>query len=634
MCLFEMPAAPDVSVELRRTKRHKFRRYTTLLSKNGVRELTAVDFMESYVEENRKRNGHNSNISFLCADVTALEFAEGSFDMVFSNWLLMYLTDAEVDALLQRVLSWLTPQGHLFIRESCFHQSGNVKRAENPTFYRSPLQYATSLSRCCTPQDDVYRLVKAKSIQAYINHYRNPNQLCFLVQKTCTASGGGGVAELERRLSAATLLETVHGAAWGCRGGEAAAQLLAGRGDSVRGKTVLDANCGTGGLVTLLAHQGAARVVGLTSSAVNLHLALLHLGSKGQEIITKTFFELSSLLEWQRRDKFDIVCAHDLPLDQLNGPHVLAKLKTLLKESGQMFISVCTSDIATADLVSAAELKAMAAKAGFSRVETSTNTEFLPAIVKELSGCQVNNNATAGLPHVHRQEFIEELQLTEFCERLKLEPGQYVLDVGCGTGGSAFYMAETYGVRVLGVDLSSHMVQIANERLSKTSPDVQQKVQFKIEDIMKSSFPANSFDVIYSRDTILHIPNKEELFASLFKFLKPGGTILITDYCRGDQAHSQQFLDYVKQRGYDLRTVKEYGKILQDAGFTGVDAQDATARFIAILGEELARFEPTKKTFILEFNEQDYLDIVEGWKAKQVRCAAGDQAWGYFFARK
>lgn len=47
-----------------------------------------------------------------------------SFDIVFSNWLFMYFSDEETEALLQKSLSWLSPGGTLFFRESCFHSSG------------------------------------------------------------------------------------------------------------------------------------------------------------------------------------------------------------------------------------------------------------------------------------------------------------------------------------------------------------------------------------------------------------------------------------------------------------------------------------------------------------------------------
>ena len=56
-----------------------------------------------------------------------------------------------------------------------------------------------------------------------------------------------------------------------------------------------------------------------------------------------------------------------------------------------------------------------------------------------------------------------EVTTAEFCSEMSLKPGMKILDVGAGIGGSAFYMAKTFGVEIDGVDLSSNMVDIANE---------------------------------------------------------------------------------------------------------------------------------------------------------------------------
>lgn len=45
--------------------------------------------------------------------------------MVFTNWLLMYLTDIEIEGLVKNSLGLLEEGGYFFIRESCFHPSGN-----------------------------------------------------------------------------------------------------------------------------------------------------------------------------------------------------------------------------------------------------------------------------------------------------------------------------------------------------------------------------------------------------------------------------------------------------------------------------------------------------------------------------
>lgn len=56
--------------------------------------------------QNEEVNGHFENVKFMCADVTSpdLNFSEGSVDLIFSNWLLMYLSDKEVNTLFHNLL--------------------------------------------------------------------------------------------------------------------------------------------------------------------------------------------------------------------------------------------------------------------------------------------------------------------------------------------------------------------------------------------------------------------------------------------------------------------------------------------------------------------------------------------------
>lgn len=89
----------------------------------------------------------------------------------------------------------------------------------------------------------------------------------------------------------------------------------------------------------------------------------------------------------------------------------------------------------------------------------------------------------------------------EFVAKLDLKPGQKVLDVGCGIGGGDFYMAENFNVEVVGIDLSINMISIALER----AVGLNCAVEFEVADCTTITYPDNAFDVIYSRDTILHI---------------------------------------------------------------------------------------------------------------------------------
>lgn len=98
----------------------------------------------------------------------------------------------------------------------------------------------------------------------------------------------------------------------------------------------------------------------------------------------------------------------------------------------------------------------------------------------------------------------------EFVAKLELKAGQKVLDVGCGVGGGDFYMAEKFDVEVVGVDLSINMISRAIER----AIGLKYNVEFDCADCTKKTYPEKTFDVIYTRDAMLHIKVRNFLFHS------------------------------------------------------------------------------------------------------------------------
>jgi len=219
-------------------------------------------------------------------------------------------------------------------------------------------------------------------------------------------------------------------------------------------------------------------------------------------------------------------------------------------------------------------------------------------------------------------------------EKLNLQPNMKMLDMGCGTGGSAFYIARRYGVDVHGLDLSTNMVDIANDYRSEMEPEVKHRVQFYIEDATAIEYPKEHYDVVYSRDAILHIKDKLNLFKKFLTTLKPGGKVLISDYNVGEQEHTEHFKEYLKQRDYQLVTVKEYGLVLQRAGFVDVEAVDNSAMLLEMLQIELEKFNNIKQDFVDEFCEEDFGYIRQGWIDKIKRAKEGEQVWGLYSATK
>ncbi|MCO5580144.1 hypothetical protein L7F22_034011 [Adiantum nelumboides] len=87
----------------------------------------------------------------------------------------------------QRMMKWVKRDGYIFFRESCFHQSGDHKRKNNPTHYRPPSFYLKVFQESLVLEDDDsysgLQLISCKCVNAYVLNKRNQNQICWLWQK-------------------------------------------------------------------------------------------------------------------------------------------------------------------------------------------------------------------------------------------------------------------------------------------------------------------------------------------------------------------------------------------------------------------------------------------------------------------
>lgn len=212
-----------------------------------------------------------------------------------------------------------------------------------------------------------------------------------------------------------------------------------------------------------------------------------------------------------------------------------------------------------------------------------------------------------------------------FIAMLDLKAGDRVLDAGCGIGGAAFIMAKDHGALVEGIDLSKNMIQRAKKRCRDLGLD--ERVTFRQGDLLDLD-AQRRFEAIYSRDVFLHVEDKLALFGVLMCALKPGGRVLITDYCLGEGRLTEAFERYVSERGYFLTTIGEYERLLRDAGFARVHAEDLTPQFAEIHARELVRMERSGDA------DAELSDLAGSWRLKRERALKGEQRWGLFTATR
>jgi cyclopropane-fatty-acyl-phospholipid synthase len=121
-------------------------------------------------------------------------------------------------------------------------------------------------------------------------------------------------------------------------------------------------------------------------------------------------------------------------------------------------------------------------------------------------------------------ETAQERKMEHLCRKLRLQPGERLLDIGCGWGGLTMYAARNYGVRVLGVTLSQKQADYANRAIVRA--DLGHRASVKLRDYR--DLGAESFDKIVSVGMFEHVGRSHlpEYFAQVYRLLKPGGLFL------------------------------------------------------------------------------------------------------------
>ena len=151
-------------------------------------------------------------------------------------------------------------------------------------------------------------------------------------------------------------------------------------------------------------------------------------------------------------------------------------------------------------------------------------------------------------------------------------------------------------------------------------------------------YPDECYDAIHSRDAILHMHDKSTLFKKIYKSLKPGGKLLITDYCRSSDVTTKDsaFEKYVTNHNYDIISIAQYELFLKGAGFQNVGGVDISNRFADILKKELKILSRNdiKEKMIEIVGLEDYEVWYSLWKDKIIRVENGEHVWGLLTASK
>lgn len=112
----------------------------------------------------------------------------------------------------------------------------------------------------------------------------------------------------------------------------------------------------------------------------------------------------------------------------------------------------------------------------------------------------------------------------------RIQPGEKVLDVGCGTGSLAITAKFKAGpsAEIYGIDAAPEMIERARKKATKAGVDI----DFQAGLVEAIDYPDDTFDVVLNSFMVHHLPGdlKSKAFAEMYRVLKPGGRLLIVDF--------------------------------------------------------------------------------------------------------
>ncbi len=158
--------------------------------------------------------------------------------------------------------------------------------------------------------------------------------------------------------------------------------------------------------------------------------------------------------------------------------------------------------------------------------------------------------------------------------------GKDVLDIGVGIGGPACLLVEKHGAaRVTGIDVEDPVLEKAAQIVLRRG--LQDRVILKRVEPGPLPFDDESFDVVFSKDAIIHIHDKGALFRDIFRVLRPGGCVAMSDWYGSEEPLTEEMAAWLEPHGSDftMTPIQKDANLLGSAGFVDTAILDRNAWF-------------------------------------------------------
>jgi phosphoethanolamine N-methyltransferase len=215
--------------------------------------------------------------------------------------------------------------------------------------------------------------------------------------------------------------------------------------------------------------------------------------------------------------------------------------------------------------------------------------------------------------------------------------GKTVLDIGCGAGGITVDLVRRHNAgQVIGIDVEREVCAAARRRVEAAGLSG----RIEIREVAPGPFPLAdaSVDIVFSKDSIIHIPDKEWLAAEAFRVLKPDGWFVASDWLIShDGEPSSEMARYIaaEDLGFAMASPSRYRKALEAAGFVDVKLVNRNAWYREVARAEIERLTNSGRAAFEKLVGREALEKeINTWTSMLPVLDSGEHCPHHFRGRK